>query len=161
MNILYFTCLSPHFGLCLAASECSYHEWTEWTDCACRSDGHGYRARTRMAATNISSCPQIEDTESCIPQGDCNRKQSLYVARASSKSASSECCGQWRNMLCSLRCSAAHVPSDGCDIRSDEANQVKTSYIAGGCVVGLIVLSSFCAFQLCSRHNEQADIEYM
>ncbi|XP_039199733.1 thrombospondin type-1 domain-containing protein 7A isoform X1 [Crotalus tigris] len=66
------------FQSCVITKECQVSEWSEWSPCSktCfdMTSPKGYRTRTRTIKQfpigNESECPNLEETEQCVTQGD-------------------------------------------------------------------------------------------
>uniref|UniRef100_A0A670Z7D0 Thrombospondin type-1 domain-containing protein 7A n=1 Tax=Pseudonaja textilis TaxID=8673 RepID=A0A670Z7D0_PSETE len=66
------------FQSCVITKECKVSEWSEWSPCSktCfdMTSSKGYRTRTRIIKQfpigSESECPNLEETEQCVTQGD-------------------------------------------------------------------------------------------
>ncbi|KAG8139037.1 hypothetical protein E2320_001839, partial [Naja naja] len=66
------------FQSCVITKECQVSEWSEWSPCSktCfdMTFSKGYRTRTRtikqFPIDSESECPNLEETEQCVTQGD-------------------------------------------------------------------------------------------
>ncbi|XP_026533553.1 thrombospondin type-1 domain-containing protein 7A isoform X1 [Notechis scutatus] len=66
------------FQSCVITKECKMSEWSEWSPCSktCfdMTSSKGYRTRTRIIKQfpigSESECPNLEETEQCVTQGD-------------------------------------------------------------------------------------------
>ena len=66
------------FQSCVITKECQVSEWSEWTPCSktcfdmTTPKGNRTRSRTikQLPIGSESECPQLEETEQCVSQGD-------------------------------------------------------------------------------------------
>lgn len=66
------------FQSCVITKECQVSEWSEWTPCSktcfdmTTPKGNRTRSRTikQLPVGSESECPQLEETEQCVSQGD-------------------------------------------------------------------------------------------
>lgn len=66
------------FQACVMAKDCDVTEWSEWSTCSkeCYDPNgpNGQRYRTRKVSQfpigGGADCPELEEKEPCIPQGD-------------------------------------------------------------------------------------------
>lgn len=66
------------FRSCLVTKDCEVSDWSEWGPCSKKcydlNGPKGQRSRSRrvlqVAVGDGASCPELEETEPCVPQGD-------------------------------------------------------------------------------------------